>query len=478
MKCNSKLISLFVLFVALTISVGYKPQTESKDKLSSAALFNYNLVKSLISSNKFNQESINFPIDNGQNNLILNNGNLFVKYKDNVYYRQYSKNNFIDKITFGKSIDYNYKNESPKNMMCLYPDGSKKAVFSDNGIGNIYILNDRMYLQGLKDDNYYIYSVDMIGNNKKDFGIGIIKAADENNNLIICERTNSESEDLFTINTETGEENNLISTKSSLTFLALNDNKIYYMDNNIEWDLERLGQIMICSLNLDGSDKKLIVQTNPDLYEASEADKIDFVSVADIQFDDNYIYFSYGGYSSGKYAGGRIAKVKKDGKNFKILAGNEDTLAGEKFYIINNVSENSLYYNENSKTLCLSLDNGKKKYSDFDLYKINNPFYENNTVNIYKKDSNEKIKLIHKLDYKDLNYDSMEFTNYLGHIYLYNDKTIAEIKNIEIIDNWVYYSIETGINDKSMLYNIREKTNVYRKQIGNNNLENELLFTY
>lgn len=220
---------------------------------------------------------------------IINNGSLFVQYGENTYYREYTAESYDEGALFA---NYEYKPEIKKNMMCLNADGSKEIVFEDIGVGNIYVSNEKMFLQGIDvSGRTYIYSVDLDEKNKKIFSEGKIEAIDEKNNLLICMRGDAIYNDtvleMFTIDT-LNEQQKII--KNNVRFEALDEDTIYYSD------YEKIEGIKLHSISTNGSNDKILMKFNmSNIFEYYN--KYDFYGFQQFEFLEDRILCSIGGFA-------------------------------------------------------------------------------------------------------------------------------------------------------------------------------------
>ena len=106
-----------------------------------------------------------------QDEEITTNVAEFVKYKDATYFWKLSANSRENTGLFAKySTNQNTKNE----LIKLDSSGNQTTVLTEKALGNICISNDKIFMQGTESESgsyNKIYSTDMNGENKKEYGI-------------------------------------------------------------------------------------------------------------------------------------------------------------------------------------------------------------------------------------------------------------------------------------------------------------------
>jgi hypothetical protein len=247
---------------------------------------------------------------------VINNGGLYVEYNGNVYYRQYTADCYAEEGIFGS---YDPIDGAKKNMICKKQDQTAETVFEDNGEGDIYICCDKMYLEKTSGNmGTYVYSIDLNGKNEQEIGEGHIKGINEKSQVLVGMLADDKGiYQLCSIEGSTGEVKKITLTEPCVEFLDLRDGVIYYL-GEVETEVSKMGKVKLCSVNVNGSDEKLLAATKPDLYEFPDRE----TQIPCFQFVKDTIYFSYGAYggTGNFYQGGKIAKVEKDGSDFEIVS--------------------------------------------------------------------------------------------------------------------------------------------------------------
>ena len=106
---------------------------------------------------------------------------VYVYQDGKVYYRRYNEDSYENAALWG-NYDFYPIPESKKEIVCVDADGVETIQFEDEGYGDIYLFNKRFYMtDGKLNDTYTgkrLYSVDMQGNGRIDYGDGSIYAVD------------------------------------------------------------------------------------------------------------------------------------------------------------------------------------------------------------------------------------------------------------------------------------------------------------
>lgn len=147
----------------------------------------------------------------------------FVKYNDNIYFWKLSENSRESTALFA---NYNDIVTAKNTLVKRDKDGNEEIILTDRGSGDIYILNNKIFLNYA--ENEYgtirkIYSVDLKGENKIEYQQGEIKSII--GDYIICQT--EENGNIFRINSKNGQIENL---KTKANFIGAEENIIYYSE--------------------------------------------------------------------------------------------------------------------------------------------------------------------------------------------------------------------------------------------------------
>lgn len=275
--------------------------------------------------------------NNEENESIAKNG-YFVEYKGDTYFWKISSNS---RETSGLYANYEEISGVKNSLVKLDTDGNEQTVLTDNGSGEIFIINDKIFLS-YTNDNYgnsrTIYSVDLDGSNKK-----IYQQEGEMKyivgNYLICETSDDK---IFRINAENDEIENLVSNANTI---GLIDDTIYYAKN----DSYKTGKLEIGSIT-DKTDNGIIATFSKSNFsypcDGYPIEAVDF-------FEDNGKIVAYIGYRAGSASLLQEAKkfeMDKDGKNSKVIGTiSDDELIDEEKstdeVYLKSVEENGSYKN-------------------------------------------------------------------------------------------------------------------------------------
>lgn len=265
-------------------------------------------------------------------------------YQDGkIYYRRYHEDSFEETALWG---NYYFTPETRKEIVCIDSDGRETELFADAGYGEIYLLHDRFYMTDaeLREEDgslcreQRLYSVDMQGNDRIDYGDGEILVIDREKKILIFE---VRKEDVFQycyyiLNYETGEQKPLnldINDDDSVDIKFYQDGWLYYE----EYKWGNAMESRLCAVSLEGEKKEIIALTS-DINQGSQS----YVeSILRTEVDGDRIYFIFGGYdgSANVFQGGLLISIKSDGTDYKAVS-----VSGEYFYLCHKDGKTLVYF--------------------------------------------------------------------------------------------------------------------------------------
>jgi hypothetical protein len=427
----------------------------------------------------------------------VNNGGNYVKYGDYTYYHEYSSPDYAEdeyeNFEAPEIDEYSpwgrFSLSAQKKLVRIDDYGVKEEPFDNNdGYGGIFIYHERMFLE----DDRGIFSVDLAGNDRIEYGEGYIYAFDENKGVFINAPSSSYIE---VINCDTGGRKTI---SNGGYFLCYDyDNGVVYVENYYD------DQIVIRSVNYDGTNEKLVAVVDRNILVDEYYFHKNSVTIMNLMIENGYLYFEYGAiggmYGITRYSALSIARVKTDGTDFKVLAYVEDCASvasdggdpGTKFLVINSNGNYYLIYGvyanryaSESKFQSLSLQDWSVTETDIQPQPVNEPFTDGKVnenyeeILIYPDDSGISKTLITKRDYAEI---GITGENYLG------EEFYQFIRDVELVGDWVYFTYEDGIHDEENDYvstnfnkdsyaYIRQNTRVYRKNLTTSKIY--LLYSY
>ena len=321
-------------------------------------------------------------------------GSAHPTYANETYAWEYTKNSLKTAALFA---NYDYVTCDANQLVKTDANGKRTVIYQGNGYGNIWIVNERMYLyrnNSKENKERELFSLNMQGKDEHAYGDYEVHAVYDKYLVF----TNSEETEIHVMDTET-EDIQLL--EADAQYLYTDDDTVYFTEHPKDTD----EHIVLASVKLDATERcrladvrkedvNQIIQTSANLY------------INCVQAVQDTVYFSCGTYggSASVYQGGVLAKVKKDGSNFKVL--------GE-------APINFTVY-ESGEIM---------KYG-----RINQPFQDDNgNIWIYRNNAREKL-IVHGEDY-------------------YRRSTVDEhvdIRNVDVQKDVVYFSVNYSVPDESV----------------------------
>lgn len=321
-------------------------------------------------------------------------GSAHPTYANETYALEYTKNSLKTAALFA---NYDYVTCDANQLVKTDANGKRTVIYQGNGYGNLWIVNERMYLyrnNSKENKERELFSLNMQGKDEHAYGDYEVHAVYDKYLVL----TNSEETEIYVMNTEAGKIQLL---EKDAQYLYTDGDTVYFTEHPKDTDKH----IVLASVKLDATERcrladvrkedvNQIIQTSANLY------------INCVQAVQDTVYFSCGTYggSASVYQGGVLAKVKKDGSNFKVL--------GE-------APINFTVY-ETGEIM---------KYG-----RINQPFQDDNgNIWIYKNNAREKL-IVNGEDY-----------NRRSTVDEYVD-----IRNVDVQKDVVYFSVNYSVPDESV----------------------------
>ena len=321
-------------------------------------------------------------------------GSAHPTYANETYAWEYTKNSLKTAALFA---NYDYVTCDANQLVKTDANGKRTVIYQGNGYGNIWIVNERMYLyrnNSKENKERELFSLNMQGKDEHAYGDYEVHAVYDKYLVL----TNSEETEIYVMNTEAGKIQLL---EKDAQYLYTDGDTVYFTEHPKDTDKH----IVLASVKLDATERcrladvrkedvNQIIQTSANLY------------INCVQAVQDTVYFSCGTYggSASVYQGGVLAKVKKDGSNFKVLG------------------EAPIYFTvyETGEIM---------KYG-----RINQPFQDDNgNIWIYKNNAREKL-IVNGEDY-----------NRRSTVDEYVD-----IRNVDVQKDVVYFSVNYSVPDESV----------------------------
>ena len=321
-------------------------------------------------------------------------GSAHPTYANETYAWEYTKNSLKTAALFA---NYDYVTCDANQLVKTDANGKRTVIYQGNGYGNLWIVNERMYLyrnNSKENKERELFSLNMQGKDEHAYGAYEVHAVYDKYLVF----TNSEETEIHVMDTETED---ILLLETDAQYLYTDDDTVYFTEHPKDTD----EHIVLASVKLDATERcrladvrkedvNQIIQTSTNLY------------INCVQVVKDKVYFSCGTYggSASVYQGGVLAKVKKDGSNFKVL--------GE-------APINFTVY-ETGEIM---------KYG-----RINKPFQDDNgNIWIYRNNAREKL-IVNGEDY-------------------YRRSTVDEyvdIRNVDVQKDVVYFSVNYSVPDESV----------------------------
>lgn len=349
----------------------------------------------------------------GETASVYEAGNVAQKEDGTVYYWEYDSASFEGSAALG----YYKPIVGETNKLMMQSLSGEKVMIGDMEGGGSLVLTDssRIFYEKPVDQigGYEICSIDQNSGQTQTYGLGRIEASD--GKKIIC--SDSTNYCIDSIDAETGERTKLVDG----SFLASHDGLIYYQPVEADSGAATKGKVSFAVVDAQGGQQKTLCTTEPDLYADDFQGTASIVSMV---FKDEYIYFSYGSYAGtgSVYAGGKIMKVKKDGKEAEVVAG-MDGLRAPAFSV-----------SEDGTVVSQSIDEMYDYINSMDKY-----FTRNGSI-YFMNENGEPAELVTQADYASV-----------GNVACgqFNDNEAVTIQFAEKIGNKVYMLLDHGVIDET-----------------------------
>ena len=349
----------------------------------------------------------------GETASVYEAGNVAQKEDGTVYYWEYDSASFEGSAALG----YYKPIVGETNKLMMQSLSGEKVMIGDMEGGGSLVLTDssRIFYEKPVDQigGYEICSIDQNSGQTQTYGLGRIEASD--GKKIIC--SDSTNYCIDSIDAETGERTKLVDG----SFLASHDGLIYYQPVEADSGAATKGKVSFAVVDAQGGQQKTLCTTEPDLYADDFQGTASIVSMV---FKDEYIYFSYGSYAGTEsvYAGGKIMKVKKDGKEAEVVAG-MDGLRAPAFSV-----------SEDGTVVSQSIDEMYDYINSMDKY-----FTRNGSI-YFMNENGEPAELVTQADYASV-----------GNVACgqFNDNEAVTIQFAEKIGNKVYMLLDHGVIDET-----------------------------
>lgn len=249
-----------------------------------------------------------------------------------IYYRRYHEDSFEEGGLWG---NYAPVPDTEKEIVCMDQEGAATELFKDSGCGDLYLIGKRFYMTECRgsgsDEKYGIYSVDMEGNDRADYGIGEIEAVDEKRNILILEIQEGEDGRVSDYRVLDGDSGTCVSLFSfseedkpeeqgHWSFEAYQDGWVYVSCLKWEWSdvREGTGETVLYAVSTEGIWQEVITVTSEETAFMED--------IVHLEVLDDRIFFTYGGYDGTAQA--YHGEAGWYGLSFRAGPRHERTLSG------------------------------------------------------------------------------------------------------------------------------------------------------
>jgi len=226
---------------------------------------------------------------------------------EKIYYWQYDSSEYEDGAMMGF-----FAKRSVATLVCLDKDGKTQELVRTRTADVFALAGNSIYYA----DGDQIYHLDLETLETDLLTAGSLVDVDETGEHLIIELDTK----YHSYNIEKGEFTALFSEGS---YEGYYDGVVYYGAEPEDDALSQKGQVFLCCVNIDGTGKRLLVTTAPDLYDYGGVSN---AAIEQLRFGEDALYFSYGsiGGSGGFFQGGKIMRVPFDGSAPQVVAGQND----------------------------------------------------------------------------------------------------------------------------------------------------------
>ena len=241
------------------------------------------------------EEKVDVPVVKKE---VFNNGGSVVKYGDDIYYWHYNKDSYVNMGLMGEfSINPTTKNA----LMCMHKDYSQETIIEAEAVGDIYIINDKLYFLRFIDGYETELCVLSQTDGKWDAASlevickGSIHEVDMEKEVCIIEKRNDNGYVTAIYNFTNGQITEVkVENETQVRYVGYYNGNIYVEASAKDAANGVLGEVAIYVADLSGA-SRLLVRTSADLYDFSDGDSCE---IQCIQEYDGYVYYQFAFISS------------------------------------------------------------------------------------------------------------------------------------------------------------------------------------
>ncbi len=405
---------------------------------------------------------------------IDNNGGSVVRYQGNDYYWKYTVSSVAPDGLFAY---FGFQSNPGNQMICRHPDGTEEVLFTADGNGDIYIAGGRMYL---KAGDGTTFSVKLDGSERINYDYFTIWGADPASGLVLG--TGSYNSGVQAISGGSGSPVSLTPGGQNYVYGGTVDDFVYFSAMDAGGRELRLYRYQ---LGGSGEVQEIDRHTIPEQFSGLSGSSF----VTQVSHLGNTVYYSYGYYAGtgGFFQEGGINSVELDQNGTpvsrSVCAG---SITAEEFLAERQDGTVRLYYNDEAIGSYIGfwddyaydgckmkdLSTGQTSASSFRLSRPGSFICMDGAVCRMNENQASYTTLIPAGLVSG--YGCIE--NITG-----EEAQVTLIRDLEVVDRDVYYTVETGIRDRNQDMGWRpgyqrSKSERYRLRLGGE--QAELLFSY
>lgn len=264
-------------------------------------------------------------VNKSRESPVINNGGIFVKYDDLIYYREYSEESFTRFNIWGENRE-NLNGESRINK--LYPNGEIEEIWQGQGHFGIFIYQDerdgaRILTSRKHGHDFWqegdpiytdIFALNLGGEVLDDYGIGRIFALDEERGLAII---TDAPESIVILDLEAGKRQLVEREGYKPIHYDQEDGVIYYQElYKMNYD-----DIEIFAKTIGGESKKIFSATRDELNQLIPDGYLgdhNFYKNFRTSGDHIFIHIEAREGSGDMFCGNLPLKIRKDGRSYGV----------------------------------------------------------------------------------------------------------------------------------------------------------------
>lgn len=319
--------------------------------------------------NNNKEQSVNNAVDEVKIEEKSSNLGTFAKYDEEIYFWKLDAESRESSALFAK---YGESVQHKNNLVKCSSDGKETIIANEAGAGKLYIFDNTIYYESRANNTTKICSIDLEGNNKKEYIDGYLKYV-VGDYIYIQSPT-----DISVINQKDGQYKTIV---KNATIMGIADSNVYYYayPNDIS-------SINIGFIN-NASDNGIVASFNKSEYSEAISYDTPNVSFIEYRYQDGKVKVYVGDIQgTGHFVQESwLIEMDADGKNIKknITTAEDDiteTLLDNKDFIVD-YKDKGLVYKEPNTGVETTIMPAEKVKSEFGF-----KYDDENTISVYSAD--------------------------------------------------------------------------------------------